>query len=137
MAFLGNDKSLVYELILALVSLWLLVDSIKKEKSQRKKFDWFFLFMLLKDIFYYYIISYYHLFFSLLPSNYNHLFFLFFFFLTLSCILKERVIYIYIHDHLVIIYLIDRNCKRRTNREIYVKVNGVSDVHTQWRREKE
>ena len=28
MAFLGDDKSLVYELILALVSLWLLVDSI-------------------------------------------------------------------------------------------------------------
>jgi len=36
MAFLGDDKSLVYELILALVSLWLLVDSIKKEKSQRE-----------------------------------------------------------------------------------------------------
>ena len=36
MAFLGNDKSLIYELILALVSLWLLVNSIKKGKSQRK-----------------------------------------------------------------------------------------------------
>jgi len=39
MAFLGNVKSLVYELILALVSLWLLVDSIKKEKSQREMSD--------------------------------------------------------------------------------------------------
>jgi len=37
--FLGDDKSLVYELILALVSLWLLVDSIKKEKSQRETSD--------------------------------------------------------------------------------------------------
>jgi len=44
-------------LILALVSLWLLVDSIKKEKSQRKTSDWFFyLFILLKHIFDYYII---------------------------------------------------------------------------------
>jgi len=51
MAFLGDDKSLVYELILALISLWLLVDSIKKEKSQRKTSDWFFWFILLKDIF--------------------------------------------------------------------------------------
>ena len=56
MAFLGDDKSLVYELILALVSLWLLVDSIKKEKSQRETSDWFFLFILRKDIFDYYII---------------------------------------------------------------------------------
>jgi len=56
MAFLGVDKSLVYELILALVSHWLLVDSIKKEKSQRKTSDWFFWFILLKDIFDYYII---------------------------------------------------------------------------------
>jgi len=56
MAFLGNDKSLVYESILSLVSLWLLVDSIKKEKSQRETSDWFFLFILLKDIFHYYII---------------------------------------------------------------------------------
>ena len=39
MAFLGDDKSLVYELVLALVSLWLLVDSIKKEKSQRETSD--------------------------------------------------------------------------------------------------
>jgi len=36
MAFLGDDKSLIYELILALVSLWLLVNSIKKGESQRK-----------------------------------------------------------------------------------------------------
>ena len=50
-------KSLVYELILALVSLWLLVDSIKKEKSQRKRPIDFFLFILLKDIFDYYIIN--------------------------------------------------------------------------------
>jgi len=56
MAFLGNDKSLVYELILALLSLWLLVDSIKKEKSQRERPIDFFWFILLKDIFYYYII---------------------------------------------------------------------------------
>jgi len=33
--FLDDDKSL----ILALVSLWLLVNSIKKEKSQRKTSD--------------------------------------------------------------------------------------------------
>ena len=56
MAFLGDDKSLFYELILALVALWLLVDSIKKEKSQRETSDWFFRFILLKGIFYYYII---------------------------------------------------------------------------------
>jgi len=36
MAFLGDDKSLVYELILALVSFWLLVNSIKKGKSKEK-----------------------------------------------------------------------------------------------------
>jgi len=45
MAFLGDEKNLAYELILALVSLWLLVDSIKKGKSQRKRpidfFDYF------------------------------------------------------------------------------------------------
>ena len=39
---LGDDKILIYELILALVSLWLLVNSIKKEKSQRKRSDLFF-----------------------------------------------------------------------------------------------
>ncbi len=30
--FLGDDKSLIYELMLALVLFWLLVNSIKKEK---------------------------------------------------------------------------------------------------------
>ena len=35
--FLGDDKRLIYELILALVSLWLLVNSIRKGKSQRKR----------------------------------------------------------------------------------------------------
>jgi len=49
--FLGDDKTLIYELILALVSLWLLVNSIKKEKSQRKTSDRFFLISLLKEIF--------------------------------------------------------------------------------------
>ena len=56
MAFLGDDKSLIYELILALVSLWLLVNSIEKEKIPKKKSDLFFWFILLKDVFYYYII---------------------------------------------------------------------------------
>jgi len=37
--FLGDDKRLIYELILALVSLWLLVNSITKEKSPRKTSD--------------------------------------------------------------------------------------------------
>ena len=37
--FLGDDKSLVYELILALVSLWLLVNSIKKENPKEKTSD--------------------------------------------------------------------------------------------------
>ena len=37
--FLGDDKSLVYELILALISLGLLVNSIKKEKFQRETSD--------------------------------------------------------------------------------------------------
>jgi len=45
MAFLGDEKNLAYELILALVSLWLLVDSIKKGKSQRKRLiDFFFIY---------------------------------------------------------------------------------------------
>jgi len=39
MTFLSDDKNFIYELILALVSLWLLVNSIKKEKSQRKTPD--------------------------------------------------------------------------------------------------
>jgi len=49
------------KLILALVSLLLLVNSIKKEKSQRETSDWFFCFILLKDIFwllYYYFTSF-------------------------------------------------------------------------------
>ena len=41
MAFLGDDKSLVYELILALVSLWLLVDSIKKNPKEKRSIDFF------------------------------------------------------------------------------------------------
>ena len=54
---MSDDKSFIYELILASVSLWLLVNSIKKEKSQRETCDWFFCFILLKDIFFdYYII---------------------------------------------------------------------------------
>ena len=45
MDFLGDDKNLIYEFILALVSLWLLVDSIKKGKFQRKRpIDFFYLF---------------------------------------------------------------------------------------------
>ena len=46
MAFLGDDKKgLVYELILSLVSLWLLVNLIKKGKFQRKRpIDFFDLF---------------------------------------------------------------------------------------------
>ena len=36
MAFLSDDKSLIYELILALVSLWLLVNSIKKENPKER-----------------------------------------------------------------------------------------------------
>jgi len=43
--FLGDDKSSIYELILALVSLWLLVNSIKKENPKGKRpidfFDYF------------------------------------------------------------------------------------------------
>jgi len=46
MVFLGDDKSLVYELILALVSLWLLVISTKKEDPKEKR---------LIDFFYYFI----------------------------------------------------------------------------------
>jgi len=51
MAFLGDDKSLVYQLILALVSLWLSVDSIKKEKSQRKNVQLIFLIYFTKRYF--------------------------------------------------------------------------------------
>jgi len=42
-------------LILDLVSLWLLVNSIKKEKSQRERPIDFFCFILLKDILLFYL----------------------------------------------------------------------------------
>ena len=42
MAFLGDDKSLIYEFILVLVSLWLLVNSIKKENPKEKSPIYFF-----------------------------------------------------------------------------------------------
>jgi len=61
MTFLGDDKKiLVYELILSLVSLWLLVNSIKKGKSQINVRLIYFLFILLKDtiILYYYFTSF-------------------------------------------------------------------------------
>jgi len=48
--FLGEDKSLIYELILALVSLWLLVNLIKKE-TPKKNVRLIFLIILLKNIF--------------------------------------------------------------------------------------
>jgi len=48
---LGDDESLIYELILALVSLWLLVNSVKKEKTQRENVRLIFFIILLKDIF--------------------------------------------------------------------------------------
>jgi len=51
--FLGDDKSLICELILALVSLWLSVNLIKKENPKEKRPIDFF---LLKIFFYYYII---------------------------------------------------------------------------------
>jgi len=44
--FLDDDKSLVYELILTLVSLWLLVNSIKKENPKEKRpIDFFYYFI--------------------------------------------------------------------------------------------
>ena len=49
-------RAWLYDLILALISLLLLVNSIKNEKSQRETSDWFFRFILLKGIFDYYII---------------------------------------------------------------------------------
>jgi len=59
--FLDDDKSLVYELSLALVSLWLLVNLIKKENLKEKRPIDFFI-ILLKDIFflllYYYFVSF-------------------------------------------------------------------------------
>jgi len=45
----------LYELILALVSLWLLANSIKK-KMPKKNVRLIFFIILFKDIFYYYII---------------------------------------------------------------------------------
>jgi len=45
---------LICELILVLVSLWLLVNSIKKENPREKRPIYFFI-ILFKDIFYYYI----------------------------------------------------------------------------------
>jgi len=42
--FLGDDKSLTYELILALVSLWLLVNSIKENPKEKRPIDFFLLF---------------------------------------------------------------------------------------------
>ena len=47
---LGDEKSLVYELILALVSLWVLVNSIKKIPKKKRPIDFFII--LLKDIFF-------------------------------------------------------------------------------------
>ena len=41
MAFLGDDKSLIYELILALVSLWLLVNSFKETSIEKRPIDFF------------------------------------------------------------------------------------------------
>jgi len=48
------DNSLICELILALVSLWLLVNSIKKNPKEKRLVNFFII--LFKDIFYYYII---------------------------------------------------------------------------------
>jgi len=48
------DKSLICELILALVSLWLLVNSIKKNPKEKYPIDFFLLFY--SKIFDYYII---------------------------------------------------------------------------------
>jgi len=60
MVFLVMTKSLICELILALVSLWLLVNSIKKENPKGKCPINLFLIILFKDIFlllYYYFAS--------------------------------------------------------------------------------
>jgi len=54
-----NDKSLICELILALVSLWLLFNSIKKNPKEKRPL--IFLIILFKDIFlllYYYFASF-------------------------------------------------------------------------------
>ena len=50
--FLGDDKSLIYELILALVSLWLLVNSIKKEKIPNKNVRLIFFSYFIKRYFF-------------------------------------------------------------------------------------
>ena len=47
---------MIYELILALVSLWVLVNSIKKENPKEKRLIDFFLLFYLKIFFDYYII---------------------------------------------------------------------------------
>ena len=39
--FLGDDKSLFYELILALVSLWLLVNSFEEISKEKRLIDFF------------------------------------------------------------------------------------------------
>ena len=52
MVFLVMTKSLICELILALVSLWLLVNSIKKENPKGKCPINLFLIILFKDIFF-------------------------------------------------------------------------------------
>ena len=49
-------KSLVYELILALVSLWLLVNSIKKENPKEKRQIDFFYYFIKRYFFDIYII---------------------------------------------------------------------------------
>ena len=55
----GKDHFKAFDLwidFLALVSLWLLVNSTKKEKSQRKTSNWFFIYFTKRYFFYYYII---------------------------------------------------------------------------------
>ena len=68
MAFLGDDKSLICELILALVSLRLLVNSIKKENPKKRPIDFFDYFI--KRYFDYFIINfsrYFDYFITILP----------------------------------------------------------------------
>ena len=56
---LGDDKSMIYELILALISLWLLVNSIKKENPKEKRpIDFFLLFYSNIFLLYYYFASF-------------------------------------------------------------------------------
>ena len=57
--FLGDAKSFIYELILALVSLWLLVNSIKKIPKEKRPIDFFGLFYSkIFWLFYYYFASF-------------------------------------------------------------------------------